>query len=51
MEVRTMKSWIDVGKGGYFAADRIIVAVTKGDNLLQAFDANGNEQWSFVAPK
>jgi len=33
------------------AADRIIVAVTKGDNLVQAFDANGNEQWSFVAPK
>lgn len=31
--------------------EKIIVAVTQGEQLLKAFDSNGNELWSFVPPK
>lgn len=33
------------------AGDKLIVAVTQGDKLLQALDLNGQLSWSFVAPK
>jgi|YNPNPStandDraft_1061719.scaffolds.fasta_scaffold00579_12 outer membrane protein assembly factor BamB len=31
--------------------DKIIVAITQGDQLLKALDSNGNELWSFAPPK
>ncbi len=37
--------------GPEVADDKIIVAITQGDQLLKAFDSNGNELWSFAPPK
>jgi len=31
--------------------NQIIVAITGGDNLLTAFDFQGNQIWNFVPPK
>jgi outer membrane protein assembly factor BamB len=31
--------------------DQVVVAVKDGEKLLSAFDQNGNEVWSFTAPK
>jgi len=31
--------------------DQVIVAITGGDNLLTAFDFQGNQIWTFVPPK
>ncbi len=33
------------------ANERLVFGVVKGDNLIVAFDFNGNEHWSFVPPK
>jgi len=31
--------------------DKILIAITSGDNLLTVLDSKGNETWSFVVPK
>jgi hypothetical protein len=33
------------------AGQMLVVAVTQGDKLLQAFNLNGQLAWPFVAPK
>ena len=33
------------------AGDSILIAITKGEELLKAFSMNGNDLWSFSKPK